>query len=56
MSNMTLPDKEDYVHRVGASAVADVMGLAISLVATKHKEKVWFYDKRKWEGKTLSLS
>ena len=32
------------------------MGLAISLVATKHKEKVWFYDRRKWEGRTLSTS
>ena len=29
------------------------MGLAISLVGA-HKEKVWYYDKRKWEGKTLS--
>ena len=30
------------------------MGFAVSLVASKHKEKVWFYDRRKWEGKTLS--
>ena len=53
--NMTLPDKEeDYVHRVGRVGRAEVMGLAVSLVATKHKEKVWYYDKRKWEGKTLS--
>ncbi len=29
------------------------MGLAISIVATQN-EKVWYYDKRKWEGKTLS--
>eukprot|EP00966_Prymnesium_polylepis_P079141 1834316-Prymnesium_polylepis.1 len=29
------------------------MGLAISLVGG-HKEKVWYYDKRKCEGKTLS--
>ena len=53
--NMTLPDKEeDYVHRVGRVGRADVMGLAISLVSTRHKEKVWYYDKRKWEGKALS--
>ena len=53
--NMTLPDKEeDYVHRVGRVGRADVMGLAVSLVAAKHKEKVWYYDKKKWEGKTLS--
>jgi ATP-dependent RNA helicase DDX1 len=51
--NMTLPDKEeDYVHRVGRVGRADVMGLAVSLVATKHKEKVWFYDKRKWPDPT----
>lgn len=31
------------------------MGLAVSLVASKHKEKVWFYDKRKWEGETPGL-
>ena len=43
MINMTLPDKEeDYVHRVGRVGRADVMGLAISFVATKHKEKVWY--------------
>lgn len=29
------------------------MGLAVSLVSP-HQEKVWYYDKRKWEGKTLS--
>ena len=53
--NMTLPDKEeDYVHRVGRVGRADVMGLAISIVSTRHKEKVWYYDKRKWEGKALS--
>ena len=52
--NMTLPDKEeDYVHRVGRVGRADVMGLAISLVSAQ-KEKVWFYDKRRWEGKPLS--
>jgi len=52
--NMTLPDKEeDYVHRVGRVGRAEVMGLAISLVG-EHKEKVWYYDRRKWEGKPLS--
>ena len=53
--NMTLPDKEeDYVHRVGRVGRADVMGLAISLVSRADLEKVWYYDKRRWEGKTLS--
>ena len=54
--NMTLPDKEeDYVHRVGRVGRADVMGFAVSLVASKHKEKVWYYDKRKWpDPKKLS--
>ena len=54
--NLTLPDKEeDYVHRIGRVGRADVMGLAVSLVATKHKEKVWYYDKKKWpEGKKKS--
>ena len=53
--NMTLPDKEeDYVHRIGRVGRAEAMGLAVSLVSNKHKEKVWFYDRRKWEGKTLS--
>jgi ATP-dependent RNA helicase DDX1 len=53
--NMTLPDKEeDYVHRVGRVGRAEVMGLAISIVSTTELEKVWYYDKRKWEGKTLS--
>lgn len=52
--NMTLPDKaEDYVHRVGRVGRADVMGLAISLVGT-HKEKVWYYDKKKWACRPLS--
>ena len=32
---------------------AEVMGLAVSLVS-RHKEKVWYYDRRKWEGKQLS--
>ena len=31
------------------------MGLAISLVGTE-KEKVWFYDKRKWQNKQLSTA
>ena len=52
--NMTLPDKvEDYFHRVGRVGRAETMGLAVSLVSP-HEEKVWYYDKRKWEGKTLS--
>ena len=52
--NMTLPDKEeDYLHRIGRVGRAETMGLAISIVATQN-EKVWYYDKRKWEGKTLS--
>jgi len=52
--NMTLPDKEeDYVHRVGRVGRAETMGLAISFVSIVH-EKVWFYDRRKWEGKQLS--
>eukprot|EP00965_Chrysotila_dentata_P132922 4395303-Pleurochrysis_carterae.AAC.1 len=29
------------------------MGLAVSLVSA-YPEKVWYYDRRKWEGKTLS--
>ena len=54
--NMTLPDKpEDYIHRIGRVGRADTMGLAISLVATE-KEKVWFYDKRKWSNKQLSTA
>lgn len=40
-------------YRVGRVGRVDKMGLAISLVSMC-KEKVWFYDKRKWEGKTLS--
>lgn len=36
------------MHRVGRVGRAEVMGLAVSLVATRHKEKVWYYDKRKW--------
>ena len=39
--NVTLPDdKQNYVHRIGRVGRAERMGLAISLVATKHKEKV----------------
>ncbi len=30
------------------------MGLAVSIVASEHKEKVWYYDRRKWEGRQLS--
>jgi len=52
--NLCLPDKdEDYLHRVGRVGRADHMGLAISLVATQ-KEKVWYYDKKKWAKKELS--
>ena len=55
MINMTLPDKEeDYVHRVGRVGRAETLGLAVSLVATKHKEKVWYYDKRKVKEATRS--
>jgi len=43
--NVTLPsNKEDYVHRIGRVGRADRMGLAISLVATQHKEKVWYHS------------
>ncbi|KAK3266867.1 hypothetical protein CYMTET_24541, partial [Cymbomonas tetramitiformis] len=44
--NMTLPDRsEDYIHRVGRVGRADVMGLAISIVA-EEKEKVWYCSKK----------
>lgn len=43
--NVTLPDdKQNYVHRIGRVGRAERMGLAISLVATKHKEKVWYHS------------
>jgi len=39
--NMTLPDRsEDYIHRVGRVGRADIMGLAISIVAETELEKV----------------
>ena len=37
----------------GRCGRAGHIGLAISLVSTV-KEKVWYYDKRKWKGKKLS--
>eukprot|EP00941_MAST-03F_sp_MAST-3F-sp1_P001199 g1199.t1 len=52
--NMTLPDQiENYIHRIGRVGRAETMGLAISFVATK-REKVWYYDKKKWKNRKLS--
>jgi len=52
--NLTLPaEAEDYVHRIGRVGRAEAIGLAISLIGTE-KEKVWYYDRRKWKGKELS--
>lgn len=52
--NVTLPDQsENYIHRIGRVGRADSIGVAISLVAAC-KEKVWYYDKKKWRNKRLS--
>jgi len=43
--NMTLPDEvENYIHRIGRVGRAELLGLAISIVApTEVKEKVWYH-------------
>jgi ATP-dependent RNA helicase DDX1 len=44
--NMTLPDEsEHYIHRIGRVGRADLMGLAISIVADEGvQEKVWYHS------------
>nr|CAB3236898.1 ATP-dependent RNA helicase DDX1-like [Phallusia mammillata] len=50
--NVTLPDdKQNYVHRIGRVGRAERMGLAISLVATKHNEKVWYHSNCNTRGR-----
>ena len=53
--NMTLPDEaENYIHRIGRVGRATCPGIAVSFVATC-SEKVWYYDKRKWAKRKLSV-
>ena len=55
--NMTLPDVQGRTRtRIGRTGRAEAMGLAVSLVATRHKEKVWYYDKRKARVSSCRLS
>ncbi|XP_077967658.1 ATP-dependent RNA helicase DDX1-like [Styela clava] len=50
--NVTLPDeKQNYVHRIGRVGRAERMGLAISLVAIDHREKVWYHSNCNNRGK-----
>ena len=52
--NMTLPDRsEDYIHRIGRVGRADKMGLALSIVSSGVKERVWFCTQKgykPWEN------